>query len=134
MRCFYPEPIDPGLSIAEGIKAEIGRLAPQTWVIENVWAARPYLSRLFGPVAAKPFGHALWSNVALLLPNIEPHKGGRRAFAHLKKSGAHNRSFIPNMRHAPAEAAKIPYEIGEAICRAVESRTEQDATENRVEG
>jgi hypothetical protein len=112
LRCFYPNPERPDISIAQ-----------------NVWASRPWLTRLFGPVRAMPPGHALWSNLAFLLPSVMPHKSGRRAFAHIGRNvpayvsnprPGHNRAFIPHLRHMPAEAAKIPYEIGEAICRTVE--------------
>ena len=75
MRCFYPNPPAPDLSICQGVKDFIESVRPYQWIVENVWAARPYLSHIFGPVAAKPPGHALWSNRAMLLPNIAPHKG-----------------------------------------------------------
>ena len=126
LRCFYPNPPAPDLSIARAVAFLIAGMEPDYWVIENVWASRPWLSQIFGQVRALPPGHALWSNLGFLLPPLQPHKGGRRAFAHLKKNGAHTRSFIPNMRHAPAEAARIPYEIGEAICAAVERLAAQE--------
>jgi|SRR5882672_6913536 len=147
LRCFYPNPPEPDLSMVLGVKAEIARLRPQYWCVENVWASRTWLSRIFGQVRAKPPGHALWSNLGFLLPPIKAHKSSsvqlnaRRIGAIPAKQGDFRkdfrgqrerhatgiRSFVENRKDAPAEAARIPYEIGAAICRAVEQRT-QDAS------
>jgi len=150
LRCFYPNPPEPDLSIANAVGALINRLQPRFWVIENVWAARPWFTKLFGQVRAKPPGHALWSNLAFLLPNIEPHKSSsvqlksRGIGAIPGKPGDWRKTYRGlRERHAtgirpvkatpgrwmgshhdmtPAEAAVIPYPIGEAICAAVERR------------
>lgn len=136
LRCFYPNPTPPDLSIARGIQDFIETIKPWQWIVENVWASRPYLSHIFGPVAAKPPGHALWSNRAMLLPNIWPHKsssvklkargigvipGKQGDFRKTYRGfGERHATGLRNQGDDSAQAAKIPYEIGEAICRAVE--------------
>lgn len=139
LRCFYPNPPEPDLSIALGVKEQIERVEPRFWVVENVWAARPWLTQIFGQVRAMPPGHALWSNLMFLLPNLPPHKGsfhashksGKRwgALAHTREGWWKERmmtgpSYVGTGHNGleAAEAAKIPYEIGEAICCAVEQR------------
>jgi hypothetical protein len=85
-------------------------------------------------VRARPPGHALWSNMCLLLPSMRAHKGCTRAgqrwgsLGHGTKQGdyfkARGLPFVGtghNGREA-AEAARIPYEISEAVCLAVERR------------
>src|SRR5271167_1106320 len=48
LRCFYPEPPEPELSIvALVVCPAIERFKPGCWVVENVLAARPWLSRYF---------------------------------------------------------------------------------------
>jgi hypothetical protein len=89
---------------------------PPWWMIENVRNARKYLTPVLGPVRYYSTGHVLWGNLPTLLPNIAPHKG---------PWGTRNGSGgIREQRkdRGGAEAAKIPYEIGEAICAAVERR------------
>ena len=136
LRCFYPDPPEPDLSISWGAWGAICLLRPKFWVVENVWASRPWLGKIFGPVRARPPGHALWSNLAFLLPHIDPHKGkvtGNKRWGPMghgndstnaewwRKRG---KSYVGTGHNGTtaAEAAKIPYEIGEAICRAVEAR------------
>ena len=158
LRWFFPNPPEPDLTLVQSVRSLIDKLKPRFWIVENVWSSRPWLTKIFGQVRAKPPGHALWSNLPLLLPNIEPHKGGRRAFAHLQpktkiivgkdgrrqvqkpavacgpkrydptiahyiqRDGPSSRGLIPHLRHEPANAAVIPYQIGEAICIAVENQ------------
>ena len=74
MRCFYPDPPEPNLSISLAVRAVIDEFQPRQWIVENVWASRPWLTKIFGPVRARPPGHALWSNQLLMLPNVQPHK------------------------------------------------------------
>src|ERR1700722_5429710 len=50
LRCFYPNPPTPDLSIAKAIIPIIGSIWPKFWVIENVLASRPWLNELYGPV------------------------------------------------------------------------------------
>lgn len=136
LRCFFPNPSAPDLSISLGVKAEIERLQPRFWVVENVWASRPWFNKIFGPVRAKPAGHVLWSNLAFLLPNIQPHKGrvtGNKRWGPMGHGNEDTNADWWQKREKSrigtghndinaSEAAKIPYEIGEAICRAVENR------------
>lgn len=147
LRCFYPAPPEPNLAQALALKATIDEFRPRYWVVENVWAARPWLTQIFGPVRALVPGHALWSNLALMLPNVKPHKAAighdqvanwsnrikrdrngrpfRQRPAVLKGPKRYDptvqaRSFIRHTKDASSLAATIPYEIGEAICAAVE--------------
>lgn len=140
LRCFYPNPPEPDLSVALGVKAEIARLDPAFWVVENVWASRPWLTKIFGPVRNRPPGHALWSNLMFLLPNIEPHKGkvaGNKRWGPMGHGNENTnaewwrkrgKSYVGTGHNGvnAAEAAKIPYEIGESICRAVEAKQKED--------
>jgi len=125
MRCFFPDPPEPDLSISIGVYEAIEYWRPRFWVVENVWAARPWLTKLFGPVRAMPPGHALWSNLGFLLPSLRAHKGNFNAkrlkgrWGHL--SGLHS-SKSKARQEDTAAAATVPYEIGTAICRAVEAR------------
>jgi hypothetical protein len=139
LRCFYPNPPEPDLSIAHGVREVIFRIRPVCWIVENVWASRPWLTKLFGQVRARPPGHVLWSNQLLMLPSLPAHKGnfqyshasGKRwgPIAHTHKSGEwmNKRGRSGYAAHNGIEAsvaALIPYEIGEAICIAVERRQE----------
>jgi site-specific DNA-cytosine methylase len=81
------------------------------WIIENVRGARKWLTPLLGPVRAMTSGHVFWSNMPLLIP---PGLNGRKWLIAPTK----------DPRDRAAMRAKIPYEIGEAICRAVEARNE----------
>lgn len=126
LKCFYPDAAEPSLEISEGVKAAIERLRPRFWVVENVWASRPWLVKIFGQVRAMPPGHALWSNLMFLLPNLKPHKVFMARMNHGYKEwfAKRGKSVIATGHYglSAAEAARIPYEIGEAICRAVEQR------------
>ena len=159
LKCFFPNPPEPDLSIVLGVKRAIEELHPLFWMVENVWPSRPWLNKIFGPVTNRVPGHALWSNWQILLPNIPPHKGSfhekhasgnRWGPVSRVKVDKNGREFIqkPAIAFGPkrydptvwfrkrglarigtghngqeaAQAAVIPYEIGEAICRAVEAR------------
>lgn len=148
LRCFYPNPPEPDLSIAHGVKEAIAAIVPRFWVVENVWASRPWLTRLFGPVMARPPGHALWSNLLVLFPHIEPHKGkvaGNKRWGPMGHGNAltnaawwekRGKSYVGTGHNgvSAAEASKIPYEIGETICRAVEARSGQPEGADRFGG
>lgn len=146
LRCFYPNPPEPDLSLALATKAIIERWRPQAWAIENVWASRKWLTPIFGPVRALPPGHAIWSDLFLLMPNIAAHKSSsvqltnrgvgaipakrgdfRKTYrGHAERHATGIRSFIENRKDAPAVAAMIPREISEAVCLAVERRLAVD--------
>jgi hypothetical protein len=145
LRCFYPNPDEPDLSCAQGVKDAIDWLRPRWWAVENVLASRPWLTKIFGPVRAVIPGHAIWTNLPLLLPNIAPHKGsfhhsalsgkrwGPMGHATRKreprdptdyyKSRGMSRIGTGNNGIEAAEAAVIPYEIGQTICATVERGT-----------
>jgi hypothetical protein len=121
LRCFYPNPPKPDLSIAQGIKELIESVNPRFWVIENVFGSRQFLTKLFGPVRCLSASHALWSNLGFLLPNLKPNKRFRERMNYNYKAINPGQYGLK-----PAEAAKIPYEIGEAICAAVERRVSEE--------
>lgn len=79
------------------------------WIIENVRGSRKFLTPLLGQVRAMTSGHVFWSNMPLLIP-----------------SGLSGRKWLQSPTKDPrdraANRAKIPYEIGDAVCRAVEAR------------
>jgi hypothetical protein len=128
LKCFFPNPPEPDLSIVLGVKAAIANLNPLVWMVENVWPSRPWLTRVFGPVTNRVPGHVLWSNWQILLPNLKPHKGTTADGRHVVGNRDALKKQRPVIAHGPArygwraDAALIPYEIGEAICRAVEQR------------
>jgi hypothetical protein len=97
-----PKP-DPELTAA--CLAAIHAIKPRWWVIENVMGARRYLSPILGPVRAMVTGHVFWGVLPCLLPQTKSHKWR-----------------LPPTPDRTALRAKIPTEIGEAICRAVEQR------------
>lgn len=100
----YLPPTLPDLSIERAVKSAIAHYQPRFWIVENTVHARKFLTPLLGPVAANSHGHYCWGRLPGLLPNVnKPTK----------------ESMWPRKDRA-AERAKIPYEIGEAICMAVE--------------
>lgn len=138
LRCFYPNPPVPDISLEVGVLRAIERLRPDWWIVENVNAARKWLNTLYGPVMWRIPGHAFWSNRLALLPNIDAHKGYYKKIrpegsSYMTRPGSHQRSEWWHTRGKPYvgtgrngisahDAAKIPYEIGEAVCIAVERR------------
>lgn len=124
MRCFFPDPPEPDLSIAQSVKAFIDWIQPVCWMVENVRASRPWLNRIFGIPRACSVSHVFYGNVPTLIPVIRNHKSGDRRVAPdgKRQSPRMIQRYGQGDDHAAAEAAKIPYEIGEAICRAVETR------------
>lgn len=132
LRCFYPHPPAPDISLELGVLRAIERFKPHQWIVENVWAARPWLTQLFGPVTAMIPGHALWSNSVFLLPNTPAHKGnmdrsGRWGLGKSRWWTLRGKSpcWTGHNGVSAEEAARIPYEIGEAICIAIERRRQQ---------
>lgn len=96
------------LSVELAVKRLISDWRPRSWVVENTIPARRWLTPMFGPVRAIAGGHVLWSNLALLVPDLParktamgPQAGGERG-RYLKRS-------------------LIPYEISLAVARAVEA-------------
>jgi hypothetical protein len=95
----------PDLTLSLGCKAIIDAFPDASWLFENVAASRPFLTPIFGPVRAMVDGHAFWGNFPGLLPQTKGHKWR-----------------LPPSPDRAALRAKIPYEIGAAICKAVEAR------------
>lgn len=97
--------VKPSTELADACLAAVHYLRPRWWIIENVMASRPFLSPLLGPVRVIMPGHVLWGRLPCLLPPTRAHKW----------------KLSPSPERA-ALRAQIPYEIGEAICIAVERR------------
>ena len=95
----------PDLTLSLGCKAIIDAFPDADWVFENVATSRLFLTPILGPVRAMVNGHTFWGNFPGLLPQTKGHKWK-----------------LPPSPDRAALRAKIPYEIGEAICRAVEAR------------
>jgi hypothetical protein len=133
MRCFYPNPPEPDLSIVKAIKELKWSWQPRFWFVENTLPSRRWLTQEFGSVRAILPGHAIWSNMLVLLPNTKPHKtevseAGKRWYERRFAEGKANTRRPFGTGHAAggkgaAEIAKIPYEIGDTICRAMEQRS-----------
>lgn len=128
MRTFYPNPPDPDLSVLRAVCLSIANFTPDWFIVENVSGAAEFFKRPLGPVRATSGSHWFWGKIPGLIPQSKSHKGGDykdwksrvrrvRESCYLPESWT-GRGF-PNIHQA---AAKIPYEIGEAICAAVERR------------
>jgi len=135
MRHFYPNPPEPDLSIVRAIAQYVWDSWPPWWVVENVRSSRQFINPILGyPQAVVP-GHVFWGKLPTLIPQVQPHKQApNRKFgttaAQFEKAKAwwaargKSPQWTGHNGLSAAEAAKIPYEIGEAICRAVEARSE----------
>jgi site-specific DNA-cytosine methylase len=147
LRCFYPNPPEPDIAQCLAVKQAIEELKPKHWIVENVWASRPWLTQIFGPVRALVPGHALWSDMALLLPNIAPHKGsagywstgrwgpvghGQRLRAWVKACNRGSGILTGHNGIDAAEASLIPRELSEAICLAVERLNDRKERKQRL--
>lgn len=107
-----PKP-DPALTIA--CKSIIKTLGPEFWTIENVMGSRKFLTPILGPIYCRVPGHVFWGRLPCLLPDTRSHKWR-----------------LPPTPDRTALRAKIPYEIGEAICRAVEQRRDTDVSRTTI--
>ncbi len=130
MRTFYPNPPQPDLSILRGILRVILDFSPQWFIVENVSGAAEFFKRPLGPVRVTSGSHWFWGKLPGLLPATKSHKGGdykdwKSRLRRVREAAGLPESWkgggFPNIHQA---AAKIPYEIGAAICRAVEARHE----------
>lgn len=102
--CNRTQPARPDTTLARACWRIIHACAD--WpILENVLASRKFLTPLFGPVQAIVDGHVFWGKLPCLLPQTKGHKWR-----------------LPPSPDRAAVRAMIPYEIGEAVCRAVEMR------------
>jgi hypothetical protein len=101
----FPPRIYPyaGIDLAIACRELVRYFAPRWWVIENVWSSRKYLEHYLGPVQGSVPGHIFWGRLPGLIPLVRAHKY----------------QMFP-VADRPAKRAVIPYEIGEALCAAVE--------------
>lgn len=104
---YAPRGGNPDLSIVLSVRHLVDEYKPRWWVIENTIHSRRWLKSALGPVAAVIPGHVLWGSLPGLLPQVKRTP---------------KESLWPRVNRA-AERARMPYPIGEAICRAVERRT-----------
>jgi hypothetical protein len=90
---LYPNEPAPDLSIAYAIRDIVERFAPDRWMVENVWGARPYYRNIFGQVRARVPGHAFWGS-GFLIPDTPPHKHsvGQQTHERIRKA---KRAIIP---------------------------------------
>jgi site-specific DNA-cytosine methylase len=100
---------EPDLSIAFAVRDEIARWRPRFWIVENVWASRPWLTPIFGQVRAMVSGHVLWGNLPGLVPQF--HRFGTET----KETRGPSK-----LRHQLR--AIIPHEISLAVAIATERR------------
>jgi hypothetical protein len=110
-----PESIKRSIELVQACRSCAERFGAD-WVIENVGGSRKFLTPVLGPVRARTSGHIFWSNMPLMIPT---GLSGRKWLL----------SPTKDPRDRAAARAKIPYEIGEAICAAVERR-EAEVTTN----
>ena len=94
---------EPTTTLVEACLEAVEYFRPRFWILENVWAARKFVSPLAGPVRALVDGHAFWGWLPGLIPQTRAHKW-----------------MLPPGPERASRRARIPYEIGEAICVAVE--------------
>jgi hypothetical protein len=101
----WKNPPNPDTALTKGCLEIIRSLDPNFWIIENVMGSRKFLTPILGPIASKVCGHVFWGRLPGLIPDAKSHKWR-----------------LPPTPDRTALRAKIPYEIGEAICLAVERR------------
>lgn len=129
MRTFYPNAALPEMSTVQAIIEIVDEWRPDWWIVENVSGARQFFAEVIGlgRWKARSGSHYFWGHLPGLIPQTATHKGGdyksfKDRISRLRK--AHSlpenwKGSKPDYHHV---AAKIPYEIGEAICIAVERR------------
>lgn len=103
--CNRKAPSQPDIELTMACYRAMQYLKPRYWIIENVSAARKYLTPYLGPLYSRVAGHVFWGRCPSLLPDTAGHKWR-----------------LPPSPDRAALRARIPYEIGEAICIAVERR------------
>jgi hypothetical protein len=111
----WKNPPKPSTALTTACTDLFNLVNPDWWIIENVMGARKFLTPILGPVAARVCGHVFWGRLPGLIPDAKSHKWR-----------------LPPTPDRTALRAKIPYEIGEAICAAVERR-ESEATSSPAE-
>lgn len=97
---------EPSTDLVQACLTVIDLMRPAWWILENVMASRKFITPLAGAVRAMVTGHVFWGRLPTLLPQTVSHKWR-----------------LPPTEDRQALRAKIPYEIGDCICRAVENRT-----------
>lgn len=120
---------DPDMSIVEAVKRFVIELKPRFWMVENVRNSRKWITPILGPIWYRSSGHFLWGKLPGLIPQTGPTKG---AWGRRNGSGDYRDEWRPKESYGPSKdrpalRAKIPYEIGLAICRAVERKAEEAA-------
>ncbi len=104
-----PPNIEAGMILVRAAIASVDLVKPSFWLLENVLGSRKFIEPILGRASAIVPGHAFWGNLAWRCPKTKGHKWR-----------------LPPSPERTALRAKIPYSIGEAICRAVEQRQAMD--------
>ena len=128
MNRFYPDAPPPNLGLVHAVLDALNWFQPQWWAIENVSGARRFFSPFLGdPV--KIGSHLIWGKLPGLLPCAGvTRKGGdygnwmTRVENVIAQCGEIPVGWPRNYKTLAALSAKIPYEVGTAICAAVEKR------------
>lgn len=130
LRTFYPNPSTPSMEIVEAIAGIVGYWEPDWYIVECTSGAQQFFKKVIdlGRWKARSGSHYLWGRLPGLIPQSRSHKGGdykdwRSRVRRVGEGAGLPESWtgygFPNIHQA---AAKIPYEIGAAICAAVERR------------
>lgn len=112
---------EPDLSIVTACIGLIRSLGARWWVVENVWASRPWIEPLLGPPVASVPGHLFWGRLPGLIPQTQPHK---------HRSG---RAGMPSWRRS-LYRSRIPYDISLALAVAVETQLVSRAAQLAPQG
>lgn len=101
--------VEPDLSITAACCRLIQQSQPRFWIVENVFAARKWLTPMLGPVATTIDGHVLWGRLPGLIPQC-------------KRQGTKTKENVGPRKLRHQIRSVIPYEISLAIALAVERR------------
>lgn len=95
---------EPDLTLVRAAFAAREYFQPDWFILENTIHSRKWITPIAGPVFSIIAGHVFWGKLPCLLPDVR------------RKS---KQSLFPCANRAALRAC-IPYEIGDAICAAVE--------------
>lgn len=96
-------PEEPSLELLKATIRIIGEVKPRYWVIENVRGAIPYFRPFLGEPTKRSGPRILWGE----FPPIDPEPVWKYIERH------------PSKKKRTMDAAKIPYNLSRALCRAL---------------
>lgn len=111
MPCWYARDKEPDHSLMEAARKAVGYFKPRYWIIENTRGAKKFMRGILGPHAVETGGHVFWGKLPGLIPQCKSHKDSWTSRGTAVRD--------------PAKRALVPYEIGEAVCRAVEAKQKE---------